>query len=62
MPILGVYAAMLLVAVPVRVRTMPRVLLAGASACVLLLAAIWIRQIVFVDAGRITTLLKTIGL
>ena len=62
MPILGVYAAMLLVAVPVRVRTVPRVLLAGASACVLLLAAIWIRQIVFVDAGRITTLLKTIGL
>ncbi|MBS1817561.1 MAG: glycosyltransferase family 39 protein [Acidobacteria bacterium] len=62
MPILGVYAAMLVVAMPVRVRTAPRVLLAGASACVLLLAAIWVRQVVFVDAGRITTLLKTIGL
>ncbi|MGC4081732.1 MAG: hypothetical protein QM736_06415 [Vicinamibacterales bacterium] len=62
MPIFGVYAAMLVLALPARARLAPRLLLAGATTCVALLAAIWIRQVVFVDATRITTLLRTIGL
>lgn len=63
MPILGVYAAAL---VTTRLqgawRSFPSWSLAGAAGSVGLLCAIWIRQVLFVDASRIATLLRQAGL
>ena len=53
MPLFGLYAAHLIVQRP-SLRQTPRYLLIGAALSVLLLGAIWLRQLVFVDLGRIT--------
>jgi len=61
MPIFGIYAAALITRFDPSVvrRVAPSTL--GALASVAILATIWVRQIVFVDLGRITSLLKMFG-
>lgn len=59
MPLLGVYAAALITrGLPDGRWASPRWGTAGAAASVMLLCAIWIRQVVFVDASRIAALLR----
>jgi hypothetical protein len=62
MPILALYAAALSVSMSWRVRPLPRPMLAGAAASVFVLSLIWVRQVAFVDASRIASLLHHAGL
>ena len=60
-PVLGVYAAALLVARAQSFVLAPRTLLAGAAVSVSALMAIWIRQVAIVDLPRIAALLHHAG-
>ncbi len=62
MPILGIYAAALVVRAPLTRLRIMRPELLGAAATATVLCAIWIRQVAFVDATRIITLLRHAGL
>jgi 4-amino-4-deoxy-L-arabinose transferase-like glycosyltransferase len=62
MPFLGIWAAALVSGRLQHVRLNPRWMVAGATASVLLLCAIWVRQVAFVDAGRIAAVLRFAGL
>jgi hypothetical protein len=57
MPFLGMWAAALVAARLRHIHMSARWMVAGATVSVLLLCAIWIRQIAFVDAGRIAAIL-----
>jgi hypothetical protein len=62
MPLMGVWAAALLVRRRWQVALQPRAMLAGAAVSVLLLCTIWARQAVVVDAARIAAILRSAGL
>jgi 4-amino-4-deoxy-L-arabinose transferase-like glycosyltransferase len=63
MPLLGIYAAALVITRLTGVgRAAPWWGTAGAAASVTLLCAIWARQVLFVDASRIAALLRQAGL
>jgi hypothetical protein len=62
MPLVGIWAAALVAGRLSDVRFQPRVMVAGAAASVLLLCTIWVRQVVVVDATRIATLFRSVGL
>jgi 4-amino-4-deoxy-L-arabinose transferase-like glycosyltransferase len=58
MPILGLYGSHLLATRSWSFNLAPRPMWVGATATVAVLLAIWIRQVVLVDAARISTLLR----
>ena len=60
MPILGLYAAHLLMRLP-RLRPFPRLALVGASSTIAIAVTIWARQVLIVDLPRITAFLDRIG-
>jgi hypothetical protein len=62
MPIMGIWAAALLADRLSHVQVSTRWVLAGATASVLLLCSIWIRQVAFVDGARIAAVLRYAGL
>jgi len=61
MPIFGIYAAALFAFAPAALRRVKQFQLAGAVVCVLLLAGIWVHQLLFVDSARIHALFERIG-
>lgn len=60
MPVLGIYAAAVVVRGRALIRTASRPQIAGAAACIVALLAIWIHQILIVDAARIGALLDAV--
>jgi hypothetical protein len=60
-PLFALYASALLTTQSLAVWRERRPAVVGAAATVLMLVALWVRQIVLVDAGRIRSLLDHVG-